>query len=255
MSARISSITAAAHIDPPDADADGDSTMLDVGAESGSGSAVPHLVDLKEEPHRPQFSYEADPGIDLEAAGEHGKGVEDETLQDLACVPHISDAAQTGNGAGQGSQMDSEIGDVDKDEDGDGDTVYYVRSAQQRSSRYSSSIDSTASYEVRLQAWNCSCSAFAFAAFPNVHPDPVVVEVEFGDALRGFLDTASNGAKSDQEDVWSFGGLGLGTGMPPVCKHLLACVLVERCPIFSSFVDEKDVGVEEAAGWAAGWGD
>ena len=55
---------------------------------------------------------------------------------------------------------------------------------------------------------------------------------------------------------WIFGGLSLGDDMPPVCKHLLACVLAERCKgLFGGFVEERDVSVEEAAGWAAGWGD
>ena len=41
-----------------------------------------------------------------------------------------------------------------------------------------------------------------------------------------------------------------------MCKHLLACVFVERCKgLFGGFVEDREVGVEEAAGWAAGWGD
>ena len=55
---------------------------------------------------------------------------------------------------------------------------------------------------------------------------------------------------------WNFGGLSLGEGMPPVCKHLLACVLAEQCgSLFGSCVEERRVSVETAAGWAAGWGD
>lgn len=59
---------------------------------------------------------------------------------------------------------------------------------------------------------------------------------------------------------WRFGGAsldteGMGTGMPPVCKHLLACVLVDRCDLFAAFAEEREIGEEEAAGWAAGWGD
>jgi hypothetical protein len=53
---------------------------------------------------------------------------------------------------------------------------------------------------------------------------------------------------------WSFGGLTLGSDMP-VCKHLLACVLIEHYTSFASFVNEREVSVEELAGWAAGWGD
>jgi hypothetical protein len=127
------------------------------------------------------------------------------------------------------------------------DCTYYVRSAQQRSSRYSTSYDTTTSYEVRLRAWNCSCPAFAFAAFPAVHPEPAI-------STYSPNDTAMEGLQDD--GAWSFGGVSLGNAIPPVCKHLLACVLVEKCSgLFGSFVEEKMVSVEEAAGWAAGWGD
>ncbi|KAF2462679.1 uncharacterized protein BDR25DRAFT_308192 [Lindgomyces ingoldianus] len=139
------------------------------------------------------------------------------------------------------------------------DTVYYVRSAQQKSSRYSSSYDSTTSYEVRLTAWNCSCPAFAFAAFPSLHPEPPIPQANAGEPQPRHTDldlrVSHDKLRKEDEDQWSSGGLSLGDGMPPVCKHLLACVLVERCSLFSSFVENKDVGVEEAAGWAAGWGD
>ncbi|KAJ4369843.1 hypothetical protein N0V83_005607 [Neocucurbitaria cava] len=137
----------------------------------------------------------------------------------------------------------------------DHSTIYYVRSAQQRSSRYSTSYDTTTSYEVRLKAWNCSCPAFAFSAFPAIHPEPPVVAT---DELSDTADATTTERNTDQEQDagWIFGGVSLGDGMPPVCKHLLACVLVEKCSgIFGSYVEERDVTVEEAAGWAAGWGD
>jgi hypothetical protein len=124
------------------------------------------------------------------------------------------------------------------------DTVYYVRSAQQRSSRYSTSFDTLTSYEVRLGAWNCSCPAFAFSAFPPVHPEPPVPTYKPGSEIQA------------EEGAWSFGGVSLGEGIPPVCKHLLACVLAEQCAgLFGRCVEERVVNVEEAAGWAAGWGD
>ncbi|KAF2688689.1 hypothetical protein K458DRAFT_293639 [Lentithecium fluviatile CBS 122367] len=133
------------------------------------------------------------------------------------------------------------------------DTIYYVRSAQQRSSRYSASYDTIASYEVRPRAWNCSCPAFAFSAFPPIHPEPPVPT---------YIPTNTNptsytaGPGKVAQEGWSFGSMGLGEGTPPVCKHLLACVLAERCAaLFGAFVEERNVSVEEAAGWAAGWGD
>ena len=133
------------------------------------------------------------------------------------------------------------------------DTIYYVRSAQQRASRFNTSFDTTTSYEVRLKAWNCSCPAFSFSAFPSIHPEqPVPV---YDPAEPDSTSYASDSETTGQE-TWSFGGMDSGDGAAPVCKHLLACVLVDRCPaLFGDFVEERDVSVEEAAGWAAGWGD
>lgn len=134
------------------------------------------------------------------------------------------------------------------------DCVYYVRSAQQRSSRYTSSYDTTTSYEVRLQAWNCSCPAFAFAAYPAMYPEPDVPQYDPRGDASGEQDTARSG--ESQDGLGIFGGASLGEGMPPVCKHLLACVLAERVEgLFGGFIEERNVSVEEAAGWAAGWGD
>ena len=128
--------------------------------------------------------------------------------------------------------------------------AYYVRTAQQqkpfsRSSRShntaaaAASVQATTSYEVRLTAWNCSCPAFAFAAFPAELPE------EESDERAGMrLEGAG----------WRFGGLTRGDGVP-ACKHLLACVIAEHCGGFEALVEEREVGVEEVAGWAAGWGD
>jgi len=56
------------------------------------------------------------------------------------------------------------------------------------------------------------------------------------------------------ETGWRFGGLTRGDGVP-ACKHLLACVIAEHCGGFEALVEEREVGVGEVAGWAAGWGD
>lgn len=118
-------------------------------------------------------------------------------------------------------------------------TIYYVSSAQHR--RHTSSYDTSTSYQVRLRAWNCSCPAFAFAAFPAAHTEPTHHPTKTSERKEG---------------AWSFGGVSLGQDMPPVCKHLLACVLVERCEgLFGRFVVEREVCVAEAVGWAVGWGD
>jgi hypothetical protein len=150
-------------------------------------------------------------------------------------------------------------------------TVYQVRSAQRtktssRSDHPTSTTTTTGtSYEVRLEAWNCSCPAFAFAALPvdaaeNGHRDDEIGGDgdDAGYGLTGHQsDTTATAVAHDGEDeiAWlGFGGLTRGKDVP-VCKHLLACVVAERCQGFEQLVEEKEVGVEEVAGWAAGWGD
>jgi len=136
-------------------------------------------------------------------------------------------------------------------------TLYYVRSAQRRPSRFSTSYDTLATYQVRLLGWNCSCPAFAFAAFPAGHTfTPIPVDNPINPIHHPNPAKQSNDKVKDEGMEWIFGGISLGDDMPPVCKHLLACVLAERCKgLFGGFVEERDVSVEEAAGWAAGWGD
>lgn len=126
-------------------------------------------------------------------------------------------------------------------------SVYYIRSAQQQNSRanskYRNVYENKTYYEVRLTAWTCSCPAFAFSAFPAT------------DTRAAHENKGKQGNSNDTHELsWLFGGLTLGTDMP-VCKHLLACTLVEHCAPFSAFVEERQVSLEELAGWAAGWGD
>jgi hypothetical protein len=125
--------------------------------------------------------------------------------------------------------------------------AYYVRTAQKPSSR-SRAAQATTSYEVHLTAWSCSCPAFAFAAFPASLPsdDPVGYT-----AME--LDEVAN-EDWFRETEWRFGGLTRGDDLP-ACKHLLACMIAEKCGGFARLVEEKEVGVEEVAGWTAGWGD
>jgi len=116
-------------------------------------------------------------------------------------------------------------------------SIYFIRSAQSSSNpRFSAPL--TSHYEVRPLAWNCSCPAFAFSAFPtDLYSRPVSPINPSNDLAR---------------DDWNFGGLSEGPG---VCKHLLACVLVERAPgFFGSCVEERKIGKEELAGLCAGWG-
>jgi len=126
--------------------------------------------------------------------------------------------------------------------------LYFVRTAQQpRTTTTSRSYDPLAThYEVRPTAWNCSCAAFAFAAFPAAT-----------DAERGAApdDDGRLGPHQSGVRFLRFGGLSAGSAAPPVCKHLLACVLAEHCEVFRGCAEEKEVSIEEVAGWCAGWGD
>ena len=128
--------------------------------------------------------------------------------------------------------------------------TYYVRSAQQQqaprgNSRYrNAAYEHTTYYEVRLDAWSCSCPAFAFSAFPALLTSDHDILPPLPDAQHD----------DPNPQGWRFGGLSLGNDMA-VCKHLLACVLVEHSSTFAHFVEERVTTVEEMAGWAAGWAD
>ncbi|KAL2174334.1 uncharacterized protein P884DRAFT_315091 [Thermothelomyces heterothallicus CBS 202.75] len=115
---------------------------------------------------------------------------------------------------------------------------------------------------VRLDAWHCSCAAFAFASVQGdsagsrgcrgVEGDTGMChDNEHGAALADDEDHVERGV----EGTWSFGGLSLdGTGAGagegiPVCKHLLACVLADRWhTALGSYVIEKTMQREEVAG-------
>jgi hypothetical protein len=116
--------------------------------------------------------------------------------------------------------------------------VYFLRSAQQSSStsRFRDAM-AIPYYEVRTRSWNCSCPAFAFSAFPAAAED------DFNE---------DDHAAGQEQLEWTFGGISRGKAVP-TCKHLLACVLVERVEALKGRVVVSEVTKEELAGWAAGW--
>ncbi|KAJ5710694.1 hypothetical protein N7488_004850 [Penicillium malachiteum] len=105
-------------------------------------------------------------------------------------------------------------------------------------------------YEVRLHAWNCTCPTFTLSAFRDLSrldhlqcPDMYIADSDqsgyvypypFGGTLTSVKDRAS----------------------PPICKHVLACLLFIRCPgLFGGGGDGRCIiSKEELAGWCAGWG-
>ncbi|KAJ5643106.1 uncharacterized protein N7484_005613 [Penicillium longicatenatum] len=104
-------------------------------------------------------------------------------------------------------------------------------------------------YEVRLHAWACTCPTFTLSAFRDIYSRmDVSAEIPSGSVLRDF-----------GPGCYPFGGtLSCVTdrGSPPVCKHILACILFARCPgLFGGSGDgRRPVSMEELAGWCAGWG-
>ena len=241
-----------------------------------------------------------------------------------------------------GDENPEHDGKLRRSKDGSGNdiTVYYVRSAAaamgetaQRQRRMVSrsgagdgagndaSTTTSIAYEVRTGAWNCTCPAFMFAAFPVRKPfatDPSDPSDTFDPVgiTRRALGQSGGGSAEDEEDEeekdddvqkeegkedvmiqkgieeeeeespapatataemkyhadWSFGG-GSRTkdatrshshsdahananvdanAETPVCKHLLACVLAQRCTVFAGMVEERTVSRAEMAACAAG---
>lgn len=104
-------------------------------------------------------------------------------------------------------------------------------------------------YEVRLRAWNCSCPTFTISAYRDTHQTLAPAAEDQPD-----VETLQN-----ESVAYPFGGMmarGTARLSPPVCKHILACILSVRCP--GLFGVDRDgrcaISKEELAGWCAGWG-
>jgi hypothetical protein len=136
---------------------------------------------------------------------------------------------------------------------GERNTVYQVRSSQPPKSRFrDSGATATGSnvYTVRLGAWNCSCAAFAYSAFPGGESSgrPWVLDREWeGEGVGRLREEVGRG----EDGEWEFGGSSFngreGEGVP-VCKHLVACLLGERWDLLGGYVREREVSSEEMGG-------
>lgn len=126
--------------------------------------------------------------------------------------------------------------------------VYYVRSSQQRTRHQAASRHDAlgASYEVRTRAWNCTCPAFALAAFAGQTSRGLDWDRDGG---SGHVESGQEGDDDGTQCNEWLGGLALGSQVP-ICKHLLACVLVERCRGLDEYVETTTIGKAEMAGWA-----
>lgn len=126
-------------------------------------------------------------------------------------------------------------------------------------------------YIVHTAVWNCTCAAFAFAAFPPPPPplppppdnNMTVDQDAAATASDIFIPRVTAAADSGEDEMIDetprFGGLnflneddddvGGGRGTPPCCKHLLACVLAERWDtVLGQYVIQRSVTREEMAG-------
>lgn len=108
-------------------------------------------------------------------------------------------------------------------------------------------------YGVRLGAWQCDCAAFAAAAYARSPSASASAETSQRQAA------GTTGAESVREardrigrrKVY-FGGVSalmMEEGMPPVCKHLLACALAEGVGGWFGCG-----GVKRGEGWDGGGG-
>ncbi|KAG8160173.1 hypothetical protein KVR01_009709 [Diaporthe batatas] len=161
-------------------------------------------------------------------------------------------------------------------------SVYTVRSAQKPTRRpyggdaaaaasasaatggssSSNSSSSQRAYVVHTAAWNCTCAAFAFSAFPSLSGPSLLVPAEGRgeDAVPAMTTAEDDGDSAEDRDggwkggPWQFGGVSFdgctdAGGVPPCCKHLLACVLAERWQTgLDRYVNRWEVTREEMAG-------
>ena len=125
--------------------------------------------------------------------------------------------------------------------------VYLVRSVASTLTRRTRDALSTSSssqtYLVRLDAWHCSCATFALEAFPAR-----TMEQKQG------AEAAHEQLQPGQHDSWSFGGQRHGSqgGNAPCCKHLLACLLAQRCStMMKGEINTRLISKEEFAGITA----
>ncbi|KAL2825419.1 hypothetical protein BDW59DRAFT_161645 [Aspergillus cavernicola] len=145
-------------------------------------------------------------------------------------------------------------------------------------------------YEVRLQAWNCTCPAFSISAFRDLGPEPEPEsssrsphssssenqpenedeDMSDNDSTphRSHADDANINAQSAADDKskhpYSFGGTFPlhPESAPAVCKHILACLMAALCPGLGLRGEDGSggkgrfvtLGRGEVAALCAGWG-
>lgn len=118
-------------------------------------------------------------------------------------------------------------------------------------------------YEVRLDAWNCTCPAFAAATLKLI-----MSESSSEQALPQSAGRQSEKGETREEGVMAqndednrgtvlIGGIATNDeALVPVCKHILAAALCDTSPgLFGAGMKIRQVSTDELAAWAAGWGE
>jgi len=103
------------------------------------------------------------------------------------------------------------------------------------------------SYHVRSDQWSCSCAPFTLSCYPISSPAQTPPGV-------GLTATNTHVTTNEEKNEWMVGGALSGKDTP-CCKHLLACILIEKCPeMFDHGIADEEMSLEEYVGWSIGWG-
>ncbi|KAL4996156.1 hypothetical protein BDV10DRAFT_172925 [Aspergillus recurvatus] len=135
-------------------------------------------------------------------------------------------------------------------------------------------------YEVRLQAWNCTCPSFTISAFGDIGVESSSPSSSLSDQTVSTDDAGNETVTPDRvghdnpsadagadtagisaySNAYSFGGtLSLhAESAPAVCKHILACLLTALCPGLGVNGGSEGgrvvtLDMEEIAALCAGW--
>lgn len=135
------------------------------------------------------------------------------------------------------------------------DQVYLVNSSLSAAGKrnYNSGFIHDKSYVVCLNAWNCSCPAFATAMFGGV-TEPELDKPHESASVQ--TSNTFNGGSNDfvRLGEWRFGGFAAEAANVPVCKHILASVLGSCCPsLFGRNLQYSGVDIHEFAALQAGF--
>ncbi|RKF60140.1 putative ubiquitin carboxyl-terminal hydrolase family protein [Erysiphe neolycopersici] len=178
----------------------------------------------------------------------HEDGCIEKQQQESMIQPETQTASKTSYGQSNSMHEDKSNSEIASN----GYGLYQVRSSQfisklpGRQSHFPAAFAPSLTYTVHLNAWNCSCAAFAFSAFPAT---------ESGNSpwsnFKDFPDKEKLDDRERQEGLWAFGTMHpehKKLEFPPICKHLLACFFAERWgSILGTYVKEAQLGREEIA--------